>query len=41
VYEPTALEWSQYYSEPEVDVYWYDESTGTYNVETEEPSPSV
>jgi hypothetical protein len=34
------LVWTEVYEEPSVDLYWYDQSTGTYNVE-QQPSPAV
>jgi hypothetical protein len=39
-YEPSPVVWTDYYVAPEVDLYYYDQSTGTYNHD-DEPSPSA
>jgi len=40
-YEPSVSTWTEYYETIGSPVYWYDESTLTYILESESPSPYV
>jgi len=37
-YEPTNVEWNNYFAEPETDLYYYDSYSNAYYYESE-PSP--
>ena len=34
------MSWTDFYVQPDTEVYWYDVATNTYNVDNE-PSPAV